>query len=133
MDASTGTLAIALTFGLAVFLGIVLVIVLYVVLHLFALRFIMHLLKYISSSSSYLVDSRTANLPDARDFMAGPVKSRAPRVRRDPKVQAQAARAVARRRKRDRLMTVPRLLVAALGLVMVVFWLLSSLSNFPFF
>ena len=52
----------------------------------------------------YLFDNRRVELPDVRSASAEPVVSRAPPVRRDPAVRATAARVMARRRRRSRLL-----------------------------
>ncbi|MCY3958107.1 MAG: hypothetical protein OXG65_07415 [Chloroflexi bacterium] len=63
----------------------------------------------------YLVGGRASALPDARPAAAEPAISRAPPVRRDPAVRAQAAQVMAQRQRRSRLMF--GLLVLAVALV----------------
>jgi len=50
----------------------------------------------------FLVGGRAAELPDARTTGAAPAASRAPPVRRDPAVRAQAATVMAQRQRRSR-------------------------------
>jgi type IV secretory pathway VirB3-like protein len=62
----------------------------------------------------YLLGGRDPELPDARSESVEPVVSRVPPVRRDPAVRAQAARVMAHRRRRSRLVFGVLLLCAVL-------------------
>ena len=61
-----------------------------------------HLLKGAFHWVHFLVGGRARELPDARTAAAEPAVSRAPPVRRDPAVQAQAAQVMAQRQRRSR-------------------------------
>lgn len=126
MELSGGSLAIALTLGLALFLAIVLGFVVWAGAYVFAFRAVVYLLRYIVRSVTYLFDRRIPELPDARGSISNTFVSRAPRVRRDSAVKAEARRAVARRQRRDRRMTIPRVLVALLLILLIVLWLIGT-------
>ena len=126
MELSGGALVIVLTFGLAAFLGIVIALVIWAGLYVFAARAIVYLFTYVVESVAYLFDRRRAELPDTRPSRSVTQVSRAPRVRRDPAVQAEAARAVAQRRRRDRRMVIPRVLLALLLAVLIALWLIGT-------
>lgn len=80
-----------------------------------ALNAARHLLKGAFHWVHYLVGGRASELPDARPAAAEPAVSRAPPVRRDPAVRAQAAQAMAQRQRRSRRMF--GVLVLAVALV----------------
>lgn len=52
----------------------------------------------------YLIGGRASELPEARTAVSDPIVSRAPPVRRDPGVRAQAAQVMAHRQRRSRRM-----------------------------
>ena len=97
-------------------------------------RAIMHLVRSIRAEATYMSDKRESELPDRRESSPEPVRSRAPRPRRDPRVQEQARRAVARRRKWDRSTSGDRMLGRVLLILVLVLGIgmLLGLAALPF-
>lgn len=97
-------------------------------------RAIIHLARSVRAEATYVSDNREAELPDRRSSSPEPVRSRAPRPRRDPRVQEQARRAVARRRKWDRSTSGDRTLGSILLILVLVLGvgMLLGLAALPF-
>lgn len=93
-------------------------------------RVMMHLVKSIRYEAEYMSDNREAELPDRRESSPEPFKSRAPPVRRDPRVQAQAARTVSRHRRVDRMTSSDRRVGATYLIVVIALVLLFILFLF---
>lgn len=97
-------------------------------------RAIMHLARSIRAEAQYVSDNREDEMPDAQGSSPEPMRSRAPPVRRDPTVQAQAQRAVARRGQRDRRRSFDRSLGSILLILVIVLGIgmLLALAITPF-
>lgn len=91
-------------------------------------RIVISLVRYIVSWFTYIFDttpSGDSNTPRPPSLDS---VSRAPPVRRDPRVQKRVARIMAQRRRRNRIMFAPMVLAATLAIAAIVFYLFQFVA-----